>query len=44
MADDLTRSRIEPVDDPDVIARVVAVLTAHRPQRHATSAPDREAA
>ncbi len=44
MAVDITPPRLDRVDDPDVIARVVAILVAHR--RHASSSPqmEREAA
>ena len=32
--------RLAPVEDPDVIARVVAVLVAHRPERRKAEARD----
>lgn len=33
MAADIAPARLDPVDDPDVIARVVAILNAHRPAK-----------
>ncbi len=40
MAPDITPARLQPVDDPDVIARVVAILAAHH--RPASSPPQTE--
>lgn len=44
MSADLTPARLDPVVDPDVIARVVAILVAHHRPAPNTPQSEREAA